>query len=212
MDLQNLGVAALGSIIGFLAREIISLVRSKIDFERNLIILTYQRKLEIAEKAISYFYNLRQSISSLKLSYGVISENFASEENPDLSIDFIYDIVKTHQSIIEKLQDQNYNIFSLNLYFDIEDDDNWHDSDNAELIISGSKLAHNTEILNELFIRYQKYEKDKNELEMEKIYDDMEKTITEHKLILKNYTIILEKTESFYAETIKKIKLKIKTY
>jgi hypothetical protein len=56
MDIKDLGIAAIGSIIGFKLRELINVYHKKVEFERNLMNLTYKRKLEVAEKAVSYFF------------------------------------------------------------------------------------------------------------------------------------------------------------
>jgi hypothetical protein len=148
----------------------------------------------------------------MKLSYKIISEHFANETDLALSIYYVHNIVKKHQNIIQKLQDENYNIFSLYLYFDIGDDNKWNDDDNQKLIISASKLTYNTEILNTLTLEYDKYDKLKNEEEMERIYILIDEVIIEHKQILHRHTIILEKTQSFYEVAIKKIKQTIKIY
>lgn len=117
-----------GSLVTLLIKEIFNQINRRVDFNRDLKKLTFIRKLEKAEKAISFYSTYLNSLIETKKSYELIIS--ALKEDTDVDISIIESVLKQHS---ENLTDLMKNVYpesnAVHLYFDLEDLEKWNEND-----------------------------------------------------------------------------------
>lgn len=128
MDLKILIGILSGSLGTLLLKEIFNQINRKVDFKRDLKKITFIRKLEKAEKAVSFYSTYLNSVIETKKSFEVIIS--ALKEDTDVDISIIESILKQHSENLTDLMKNAYpESNAVHLYFDLENLEKWNESD-----------------------------------------------------------------------------------
>jgi hypothetical protein len=103
----------------------------KYDLRKDLSKYTYERKLQVAEKASAYYYTFYERIVHVKKSYQMYAKLVENLE-PDTSL--IEETIDMNSEWLGLLNDDKYiDINSVYLYFDLEHKDHFGEKDAGRL-------------------------------------------------------------------------------
>lgn len=121
-------IGFLGGTLGTLIiNSVIDFFNKKNEFKRELFRLTYERKLDKAEKAIAFHYSYLGKVMQMKNGLEVVSEAVNHLKGTDSStspmdIDIISGILtNVGASITELSSAAERDMYAINLYFDLDD-------------------------------------------------------------------------------------------
>lgn len=205
MDLKIIIGFLSGSIGTLLIKEIINQINKKLDFNRELKKLTFTRKLEKAEKAVSFYSNYLNTITEMKKSFEVILKTL--KEDSDLDITIIQEILNQHSGNLTEIMKTSYpEACAAHLYFELDDSTNWNENDIFDFFenLAETKTKDNDIQfwLNIYNSHLEKGENDKAELYWQKV----EETLPDYSISLEKVVNSLEKNRKAIYENIKKIK------
>src|SRR5262245_1125761 len=119
-----------GSIATLIVRELVNQLNKKIDFYRDLKKLTYQKKLEKAERAIAYFWTYAAKVMEVKKSVETIQKALANIDESELDIEVVANALTQNSKVLGDLDgDKYFDVNAVHLYFDLEDDKSWSEED-----------------------------------------------------------------------------------
>lgn len=132
MDLKIIIGILSGSLGTLLIKEFFNQINRKVDFNRELKKLTFIRKLEKAEKAVSFYTSYLSSVTEMKKSFEVILKTLKEDNNIDISI--IQGILNQHSSNLTELMKNSFpESNAAHLYFELDDSENWNENDTYDL-------------------------------------------------------------------------------
>lgn len=114
-----------GSLGTLIIKEIFDFFNKNLEFKRELKKITFTRKLEKAEKAISFFSTYLNTIIEIKKSLEVILTNIKDDSNIDISI--ITGFMNQQSLTLNELMKNNYESNAVHLYFELELTENEND-------------------------------------------------------------------------------------
>jgi len=133
MDLKVVIAFLSGSLGTLIIKEIFNLINRKVDFKRDIKKLTYIRKLEKAECAIAFYSTYLTTLIEMKKSFELLIKSI--KEDVDLDIEIIQNILNQNSVLITDLMTNKYpESNAVHLYFDLENEDNWNETDLSNLL------------------------------------------------------------------------------
>lgn len=120
-----------GSILTEILRETLRIFTHKFDLRKDLRKHTYERKLQMAEKAMAYYYTFYERIVHVKKSYQLYAK-LVEKLEPDTSL--IEETIDMNSEWLGLLNDDKYiDINSVFLYFDLQHKDHFGEVDAGRL-------------------------------------------------------------------------------
>lgn len=142
LDLNTLIGFLSGSFLTLIVKELINQFNKKQDFKRDIFKITYSRKLEIAEKAIAFYWTYLNQIISLKSSFQVLIQIIKEIEVKDNDFEVIQGVLEQNSKTLSELSGEKYfDVNSVHLYFNLEDKDKWNDKDNDLFVKSLAEIG-----------------------------------------------------------------------
>ncbi|TDK41826.1 hypothetical protein [Algoriphagus formosus] len=208
MDLNIIIGLLSGSLATLLIKEVFNQINRKVDFSRDLKKLTFERKLDKAEKAVSFYSTYLNTIIEMKKSYEVILKTL--NEDKDLDISIVENIINQHSNNLTKLMKNSYpEANTAHLYFDLEDLEKWNESDISDLLenLSETKFKDNDiqfwlDIYNS---HLEKGEKEKADF----YWDKIEESLPSYSKSLQKVVDSLERNRNAVYQLIKTVKEQI---
>jgi hypothetical protein len=213
MNINTLTGILGGSLVTLIIKELLNQFNKHQDFNRELIKITYVKKLEKAENATAFYWTCLNKLTEMKksLDFVIIAVNEFEDNAYDLEI--IEDLMnKTSQTLTDLASEKYLNINSIHLYFDLEDTEKWNENDMSKLI---KALSETKSIDNEIrsyvdlhnnSIQLQEFEKSdlywNNAIEILPTYVNS----------LQNFIDCIEKNKNALYGIVKKIKKDLKQY
>ncbi len=209
----------INAIVGFLSGSIATIILNQIfnyfnkrtEFDRELKKIKFVRTLEISEKAVAYYYTYFTKVNEIKKSIDKLSSSLKKLDNSQDGLEGIQKLIETNSQALFSLgETQGINVNGVNLYFDLENDEDWNEEDLAGLLECLSTTEH---LNNELLIWTKEYEK-YNELNDDKMVEFcLVKTDNITPLYinaLDNYSILLAKNLKAIRNRMQKLKKEFK--
>jgi len=140
---------AILSLISITLTQIFAFIQKKVDHKNNLQKISFAKRLEKAEDAIGYYYATHAALLDMKCGLQVLLLNI--DNGSSLSVMFEL-ISKTGKTFEELSGQKNQSVFSVNLYFDFVDFENWEEQEKKFL----ESLSNSKSIGDELFFWYSK--------------------------------------------------------
>lgn len=120
-----------GSLLTEVLRELLRVVTRKFDLRKDLRKHTYERKLQVAEKAMAYYYSFYERIIHVKKSYEMYAKLWEKTEPETKHIE---EIIELNSEWLGELTDDKYiDINSVYLYFDLDHKDYFGEKDAGRL-------------------------------------------------------------------------------
>ncbi|MCS3798335.1 hypothetical protein [Niastella sp. OAS944] len=120
-----------GSLLTEVLRELVRIFTHKFDLRKDLRKHTYERKLQVAEKAMAYYYTFYERMIHAKKAYEMYAKLWDKTE-PDT--EFIEQIIEHNSEWLGELNDNKYiDINSVYLYFDLNHQDSFGETDTGRL-------------------------------------------------------------------------------
>lgn len=146
-----------GSILTEVMREMLRIFSHKFDLRKDLRKHTYERKLQVAEKAMAYYYTTYERLIHMKKAYEMYAKLWAKQTEPDT--EFIEQIMEHNSKWLEELNDGKYiEINSVYLYFDLNHQDSFGETDTGRLnearveaTLLKEEIEHWFELYNDFF-------------------------------------------------------------
>lgn len=183
-----------GSLATLLAKEIINQINKHQDFTRELKKVTYIKKLEKAEDAIAFYWTYLNKVTEMKKSLEFIIKAVNELEEKDYDIQIIQEVLNKNGQAITDLSGEKYsNINAVHLYFDLEDTNNWNESDIEYFLQS---LAGTKSIDNEIKFwtdLHDKANKASDRTEADKYWKKAIELLPTYVVSLQNYIDVLER-------------------
>lgn len=146
-----------GSVATIIINQIFNYFNKKTEFNRELTKIKFSRTLEISEKAVSYYYTYFSKVSEIKKSIDKLASTLKDLDNSQSGLLSIQKLIESNsQSLFDLGENQGFNINGVNLYFDLENYDDWNDNDLAKLLDCLAKTDH---LNDELLLWTKEYEK-----------------------------------------------------
>ena len=133
MDQNTIIGLLTGSLATLLIKGLIEYLSKKTEHKRELFSITYQRQLELAEKATSYYYTYFSQIQHTKKAIQSLIK--ATNDDSELDADMLGGIVKDCGASLTKLETENFHqINAIHLYFELDNVQDWNEQDVSELL------------------------------------------------------------------------------
>ena len=121
-----------GSLLTEVVRESIRLFTKGIEHKKDLAKLTYERKLQMAENAMAYYYTYYERLIEIKKSYQIYVKKLEKFEIDDAEM--IKDLIEKNNKLLSDLSHDKYlDINAVFLYFNLDHDNYWGEQDNGLL-------------------------------------------------------------------------------
>lgn len=124
-----------GSLITLIIKELISQWNKRQDFKLEIKRITYIRKLDKAERAIAYYWTYIDQLLQMKKSFEILLNLINELEESDKDIEMIQQLINRNSQVFMELSSEKYfDVNSIHLYFDLEDEKLWNEDDLGELL------------------------------------------------------------------------------
>lgn len=204
-----------GSLATLIIKYIIDAINKKVEFRRELMKLTYVRKLEKAENAIAFYYTYVTKIVELKKSFQVFIQALKKIENDDYDndVEIIQNIINQNSAALTLLMSEKYfDINSIHLYFDLDDAEQWNENDLENML---KQLSETKSLDNDLqfwLSLYNSHNEKKEEVKAEFCWNKMFEVLPNYIEFLQKFIDSVEKNKIASQDVIKKIKEQLKRY
>lgn len=147
MDNQLIIGLLSGSLGTMIFKEIFNQINKKVDFKRDLTKHVYEKKIDAAEKAISFYSSYLNFVIEIRESFKVIKKSIEADASIDYEV--LQEIININRKRLTKLFAKSYSEMNIvNLYFDLNDEDEWNEDDIQELYLNLSEFKmYDTEIV-----------------------------------------------------------------
>jgi hypothetical protein len=117
-----------GSLLTEVVRESIRLFTKGIEHKKELAKLTYERKLQMAEDAMAYYYTYYERLIEMKTSYEIYVKRLEEYEIEDAEM--IQNLIQHNSKLLSELSNDKYfDINAVFLYFNLDHDNHWGEQD-----------------------------------------------------------------------------------
>ena len=200
-----------GSVATIIINQIFNYFNKKTEFNRELKKIKFSRTLEISEKAVSYYYTYFSKVSEIKKSIDKFATTLKDLDNSQDGLFSIQKLIESNsQSLFDLGENHGFNINGVNLYFDLENDNDWNEDDLAKLLDCLAKTDH---LNNELLFwtkEYEKYEELNDQRTAEFCISKTDEIRPTYIEALDEYSNLLSKNLTAMRNRIKKIREEIK--
>lgn len=211
MDTQTIIGFLGGSLATILIKQIFDHFNRKTEFKREIHKITYIKKLELSEKAVSYYYTYNSAVNQIRQSVEKISSSFSNLDNSEDGLDTIQKIIDTNSIALKVLgESQEINVNGINLYFDLDDNNDWGDAESAQLLDNCAKLEYQNDYILLWTKKYNEFINENDDKMANFCISEIKKISPEYIQNLKNYSYLLSKNFIAVKNRINKIKMQIK--
>ncbi|ABG58103.1 hypothetical protein [Cytophaga hutchinsonii] len=208
-DTNTITAFLTGSVVTLIIREIFNQINRKVDFNRDLKKITYQRKLEKAESAVAYYWTYLNKAIEMKKSMETIHKALNEIDETKLDIRIITETLNKNSKTLDLLSgDKYFDINGIHLYFDLEDEKSWSEEDLgklcdclAEMNYRGNDVEFWTSLYNSHL--------DSNEQLADQYWSKMKEFLPDYLNSLQKFIDLLEKNRQATYLIFKKIKKQI---
>jgi hypothetical protein len=209
-DTNTITAFLTGSVATLIIREIFNQINRKVDFNRDLKKLTYQRKLEKAESAVAYYWTYLNKAIEMKKSMETIHKALNEIDETKLDVEIVTDVLSQISKILGDLAgDKYFNINGIHLYFELEDKESWSEEDLGKLYDCLAEMKYRNNDVQFWASLYNSH-LDKDEHLVQHYWSEMKKVLPDYLTSLQNFIDLLEKNRQATYLIIKKIKKQIK--
>ena len=210
IDISTISAFLTGSIATLVIREVFNQINKKVDFNRDLVKITYQKKLEKAENAIAYYWTYLNKAVEVKKSIETILKALNEIDEAELDIEIIGDTLTQNSRILDDLAgDKYFSINAVHLYFDLEDEESWNEEDIGKLYDCIAEMKYRDNDV-QFWISLHNSHVDNDERLAENYWNEMKKVLPDYLVSLQKFIDLLEKNRQATHLIIKKIKKQIK--
>jgi hypothetical protein len=198
-----------GSVITLIIKEVVNQINRKVDFERDLKKITFQKKIDKAEKAVSFYWTYLNKVVELKKSLETMHKVFDDIDNAQQDVGHIGDILDRNAKVLADLDGEKYfDVNGIHLYFDLEDDESWNEEDLGKMIDCAGEMKYN---YNNLEYWLQRYDEllSQNSERAEVCWEEMKKVMPAYLTSLKQFIDLIEKNRKAVHALFKKLKAQI---
>jgi tetratricopeptide (TPR) repeat protein len=202
-----------GSLATLIIKEVINQINKKQDFKRELTKVTYIRKLEKAEKAVAYYWTYLNQLVIIKSSFQVVIQAVNELDEKDNDIQIIQGVLEQNSKAISDLAGEKYfDVNSVHLYFELEDEEKWGEKDGELLLKSIAEtksLDNDIQFWNSLHNSHQS----KNEMQQADFcWNKAVELFPVYVISLQKVVDILERNRAASHSMITKLKSQLKRY
>jgi hypothetical protein len=120
-----------GSLLTEVLRELLRVFTRRFDLRKDLSKHTYERKLQVAEKAMAYYYTFYERMIHVKKAYEMYAKLW---ENTEPDTEAVEEVIESNTEWLGELNDDKYiDINSVYLYFDLDHKDYFGEKDAGRL-------------------------------------------------------------------------------
>ena len=209
-DFTTISAFLTGSLATLILREIFNQINKKIDFSRDLIKITYEKKLEKAEKAVAFYWTYTSKVIEVKKSVETIQKALNEVDDTQLDIEIVSSTLGQNAKILDDLSgDKYFDINAVHLYFDLEDEKFWNEEDVGKAYDCIAEMQYRNNDV-QFWLAASNAQNGKDEGLEEHYWNEMKKCLPTYLESLQNYIDLLEKNKQATNNMIKKIKKQIK--
>jgi hypothetical protein len=209
-DINTITAFLTGSVATLIIREIFNQINRKVDFNRDLKKLTYQRKLEKAESAVAYYWTYLNKAVEMKKSMETIHKALNEIDETELDVEIVADTLSQNGKILDDLAgDKYFDINAIHLYFDLEDDKSWSEEDLGRMYDCLAEMKYRDNDV-QFWLSLHSSQLDKDDNLADHYWGEMKKVLPDYLISLQNFIDLLEKNRQATYLIIKKIKIQIK--
>lgn len=210
-DTNTITAFLTGSLATLIIKEIFNQINRKVDFNRDLKKITYQRKLEKAESAVAYYWTYLNKAIEMKKSMETIHKALNEIEETKLDVTIITDTLSQNSKIIGDLAgDKYYEINGIHLYFDLEDEKSWSEEDLGKLFDCLAEMKYRDNDVKFWALLHTSH-LESNEQLADHYWSEMKKVLPDYLASLQNFIDLLEKNRLATYLIVKKIKKQIES-
>ncbi|MAE84921.1 MAG: hypothetical protein CMB80_19445 [Flammeovirgaceae bacterium] len=210
IDLTAISGFLTGSLVTLIIREVINQINKKVDFNREIKRMTYQKKLERAESAVAFYWTYSNKAVEVKKSLETIHKAVTEIDETELDIQIISGVLNQNSNTLAGLAgDKYFDINGIHLYFDLEDSKFWNEDDLGQLYDSIAELKFRDNDV-QFWISLHNVHFDKNEELADHYWEEMKKVLPEYLKSLQKFINLIEKNRKATDQLIKTIKNQIK--
>lgn len=211
IDLSMLSAFLSGSAITLLIREVINQINRKVDFDRDLEKMTYQRKLQKAESAVAYYWTYLDKAILIKSSIQIIRRALQEIDETQLDFDVIAEALEKNSNALNDLAgDKYFDINGIHLYFDLKDDESWSEEDLGKLSSCIAEIKYRENEVQYWLSLHENSINNKDHRLEDHYWSEMKKVLPAYVVTLENYITLLEKNKLATHLVINKIKKQLR--
>jgi hypothetical protein len=199
-----------GSVATLIIKEIFNQINRKVDFNRDLKKIIYQRKLEKAESAVAYYWTYLNKAIEVKKSMETIHKALNGIDETELDVEIVTDTLRQNSKILGDLAgDKYFDINGIHLYFDLEDEKSWSEEDVGKLYDCIAELKYRDNDV-QFWVSLHNAQFEKNEQLADHYWAEMKKVLPHYLTSLQNFIDLLEKNRQATYLIVKEIKKQVK--
>jgi hypothetical protein len=211
IDINTISAFLTGSLATLVIREIINQINRKVDFNRDLTKIAYQKKLEKAENAVAYYWTYLNKAIEVKKSIETIHKALNEIDETELDVEIVCETLTQNSKILADLAgDKYFSINAVHLYFDLEDEKSWSEEDLGKLYDCIAEMKYRDNDV-QFWMSLHNSHIDNDEQLAENYWTEMKKVLPDYLAALQKFTDLLEKNRQATYLIIKKIKQQIKS-
>ena len=197
-----------GSLLTEVVREMLRIFSHKFDLRKDLRKHTYERKLQVAEKAMAYYYTFYERMIHMKKAYEMYAKLWEKTE-PDT--EFIEQIIEHNSKWLEELNGDKYiDINSVWLYFDLNHQDSFGETDTGMLSEARVEATLLKEEVEHWFELYNDFFDDDEKRPL--FYAKAKEKVGELKEKLKKIILLMNKNQESHFKILNLIKEQMQSY
>lgn len=209
-DFTTISAFLTGSVVTLIIREVLNQINKKIDFSRELKKITYEKKLEKAEKAVAFYWTYTSKVIEVKKSIETIQKALNEVDDSQFDIAIVAQTLSQNGKILDELGGEKYfDINAVHLYFDLADENFWNEQDIGKAYDCIAEMQYRNNDL-QFWLSASNSQIDKNEELEEHYWNEMKKCLPTYLASLQSYIDLLERNKVSTNNMIKKIKRQIK--
>ncbi|NBG66899.1 hypothetical protein [Acidiluteibacter ferrifornacis] len=197
-----------GSLITLFIKEIFNQINKWSDYKRDITKLKFTRKLEVAEKAVSFYSTYLKNIVEMKKSYEIILNGI--NEGKDLDINIIQNILNVNSKNLDiLLKESHLEANTANLYFELDDSKEWNEQDISDFIENIAETKFKDNEIELLSKTYNDYLNENNQQMADFYWAEIEKLLPSYAISLQKVVNSFDKNRSAVVYMIKSVKEQI---
>lgn len=196
-----------GSVATLFIKELFNQINKKKDFDRDIMRITYQKKLEKAEMAVSYYWTYFNKTAEIKKSYETFLKSANSIGENNFDTDIINSLLEENKKNLAELVGKKFHdINGIHLYFDLWDAEEWNEDDLGNVYQSLSELQYWDNELQKLASVYEVHIQKENKEKIREYLKRFKNILPKYVTSLENHIDLIEKEKKAVLSIICKIK------
>ena len=165
MDANLISGMLSGSLLTLFIKWLLDRFDKKTEFKREIFKITYNKKLEIAESAVAFYWTYQKQAIEMKKSVETLYLSLKDQNYPNTDPQIILTILNKNSEILTQLAGEKYfSVNGIHLYFDLEDEKEWSENDFGEFVSCIAELKYydnNIQFWSSLYIKHADKSEDK---------------------------------------------------